>query len=190
MRARIGKRVILDTTYAQLLFEDERHPWRVVPKDALPAPLAGPAAADDIDGRWGLVGEADYIAAQEVNATGGPSPQTGLGGPEKRRYLLAGLFKCGVCGRRMESAWSNGKPAYLCRHGHTTASLPDPDRPKKAHVREDRILPRLAALYLLLTEPAGEPRRRRRTWRGADVQYQIDGATRLPFPSPRRFAVP
>ena len=27
VRARIGKHVILDTTHAQLLFEDERHPW-------------------------------------------------------------------------------------------------------------------------------------------------------------------
>jgi site-specific DNA recombinase len=71
----------------------------------------------------------------------------------------------------MESAWSNGKPAYRCRHGHTTASLPDPDRPKKAHVREDRILPHLAALHLLLTETAGGPRRRR-TRQGADVRYQ------------------
>jgi hypothetical protein len=26
----------------------------------------------------------------------------------------------------MESAWSNGKPAYRCRHGHTTASPSDP----------------------------------------------------------------
>jgi site-specific DNA recombinase len=31
----------------------------------------------------------------------------------------------------MESAWSNGKPAYRCRHGHTTtAAPPDPERPK------------------------------------------------------------
>ena len=57
--------------------------------------------------------------------------------------------------------------------GHTTASAPDSERPKNAYVREDRILPHLAALHLLLTEPAGGPRRRR-TRRGADVRYQID----------------
>ncbi len=51
VRARIGKRIILDTTHAHLLFEDERHPWRAIPKDALLAPLAGPAADDDLDGR-------------------------------------------------------------------------------------------------------------------------------------------
>ena len=72
----------------------------------------------------------------------------------------------------MESAWSNGKPAYRCRHGHTTAVKPDPGRPKNAYVREDRILPHLAALHLLLTEPSGEPRRRRRTRRGTDVRHQ------------------
>jgi hypothetical protein len=85
--------------------------------------------------------------------------------------LLAGLLACGVCGRRMESAWSNGKPAYRCRHGHTSATPPDPGRPKNAYVREDRILPRLPALHLLLTGTGstGE-RRRRRTRRGADAR--------------------
>jgi len=115
-----------------------------------------------------LVTEADYIAAQDVNATRGPSPRTDPGRPRKRRYLLAGMLTCGVCGRRMESAWSNGKPAYRCRHGHTTAGEPDPERPKNAYVREARILPHLAIVHTLLTEPAA-PHRRRRTRRGADV---------------------
>ena len=66
----------------------------------------------------------------------------------------------------MESAWSNGRPAYRCRHGHTSAAAPDPDRPKNAYVREDRILPHLPALHLLLTGPPGT--RRRRTRRGVE----------------------
>jgi hypothetical protein len=69
-----------------------------------------------------LVSEADFIAAQDIHAARGPSPQADLAGPEKRRYLLSGLLVCGMCRRRMESAWSNGKPAYRCRHGHTTVS--------------------------------------------------------------------
>jgi len=119
-----------------------------------------------------LVSEASYIAAQDVSAARGPSPRTDPSEPERRRYLLAGLLTCGVCSRRMESAWSNGKPAYRCRHGHTSASAPDPERPKTAYVREDRLLPHLPALHLLLTGPSGEPRRRRRTRRGTDVRYQ------------------
>ena len=42
---------------------------------------------------------------------------------------------------------------------------------KNAYIREDRILPHLAALHLQPTEPAGR-QRRRRTRRGADVRYQ------------------
>jgi hypothetical protein len=120
-----------------------------------------------------LVSEADFIAAQDIRAARGPSPTGDLAGPERRRYLLAGLLVCGTCERRMESAWSNGKPAYRCRHGHTTASTPDPGRPKNAYIREDRILPHLPALHLLLTGagPGGE-RRRQRTRRGADVRRQ------------------
>ena len=90
-----------------------------------------------------LVSEADFIAVQDMGAPRGPA------GPATRQYLLAGLLACGRCGRRLESAWSNGKPAYRCCHGHTSAARPEPGRPKNAHVREDQILPHLAALAIL-----------------------------------------
>jgi hypothetical protein len=83
-----------------------------------------------------LVSEADFIATQDISAARGPVPGAGLTAPQKRYYRLAGLLVCGGCGRRMESAWSNGKPAYRCRHGHTTASRRGPGRPKNAYIRE------------------------------------------------------
>ena len=98
-----------------------------------------------------LVSEDDFIAAQDISASYGPAPQAAPAAPQKRRYLLA----CGTCGRRMESAWSNGKPAYRCRHGHTSATPPDLHRPKNAYVREDRILSQLPALHLLRVVPMG-----------------------------------
>ena len=100
-----------------------------------------------------IVSEADYIAAQDASAPRGPA------GPATRRYLLAGLLVCGGCGRRLESAWSNGKPAYRCRHGYTSATGPEPGRPKNLYVREDQILPHLAAMAILLD---GRPRPRTR----------------------------
>ena len=112
-----------------------------------------------------LVSEADFVAAQDVNAARGPAPQAR---PVLRQYLLAGLLACGVCGRRMESAWSNSKPAYRCRHGRTSAMAPDPARPKNSYVREGKLLLYLPALHLLLTNPA--TRVRRRTRAGADVR--------------------
>jgi site-specific DNA recombinase len=118
-----------------------------------------------------LVSEAGFIAAQDVSAARGPAPRGDVSPPERRRYLLAGIIVCGACGRRMESAWSHGKAAYRCRHGRTTAAAPSSERPGNAYVREDRIAACLPALHLLLTEPAGGPRRRR-TRRGADVRRQ------------------
>ena len=96
-----------------------------------------------------LVSEADFITAQGTAAPRGPA------GPAVRRYLLAGLLVCGRCGRRLESAWSNGKLAYRCRHGYTSASRPEPGRPRNTYVREDQIVPHLAAIAILLAGPAG-----------------------------------
>ena len=91
-----------------------------------------------------LVSEADFIAAQDATAPRGPA------GPAARRYLLAGLLACGRCGRRLESAWSNDRPAYRCRHGRTSAATPEPGRPRNTYVREDQILRHLAALAIVL----------------------------------------
>jgi site-specific DNA recombinase len=66
---------------------------------------------------------------------------------------------CGRCGRRLESAWSNGKPAYRCRHGYASATRAEPGRPGNTYVREDLILPHLAALAILLPGLAGIPGR-------------------------------
>jgi len=98
-----------------------------------------------------LVSEADFIAAQETTAPRGPAD------PAARRYLLAGLIACGRCGRRLESAWSYGRAAYRCRHGYTSAVVPDPARPKNTYIREDQILPHLAAIAILLAGPARKP---------------------------------
>ena len=94
-----------------------------------------------------IISEADYIAAQDLSLRRGP------GSPAARCYRLAGLLRCGICGRLLESCWSNGKPAYRCRHGHTSATGPGPARPKNAYIREAQILPRLAALAILLRGP-------------------------------------
>ena len=99
-----------------------------------------------------LVSEADFIAAQDTAVPRGPA------GLAARRYLLAGLLTCGQCGRRLESAWSNDRAAYRCRHGYCSATVPDPARPKNIYLREDRILPHLAALSILLAD-GGTPDR-------------------------------
>ena len=108
-----------------------------------------------------LVSEEDFIAIQGIRAER-DNGETAC----KRRYLLAGLLRCGICGRRLESCWANNQPAYRCRHGHSNATTPDPARPKNTYVREDNVLAHLPALLA-----SGEPpaRRRRRTRHGVPV---------------------
>ena len=98
-----------------------------------------------------FVSEADFIAVQEISTPRGP---TGLA---TRCYLLAGLIRCGACERRLESAWSNGRPAYRCRHGYTSATRPDSTRAKNVYIRKDQILPHLAALAILLASDEHVP---------------------------------
>ncbi|MCK2214068.1 zinc ribbon domain-containing protein [Actinomadura sp. ATCC 31491] len=85
-----------------------------------------------------LVSDDDFVAAQAIRA----ARPTQDGSP--RVYLLAGLLKCGFCGRRLDSHWANGRPGYRCRHGYTSA------RPREAglkflYIREDRLLAELLA---------------------------------------------
>ena len=117
-----------------------------------------------------LVSEADFVTAQDISTARGPAPKGDPPAPFRRRYLLAGLLACGTCGRRMESAWSHGRPAYRCRHGHTSAAPPDAGQPGNAYVREDRILTLLPALHLLLTGAEPPAPRRRRTRRGTEAR--------------------
>jgi DNA invertase Pin-like site-specific DNA recombinase len=81
-----------------------------------------------------LISERDFIAAQHVTAI--PTPRDA----STRAYLLAGLIICGICWRRADSHWAHHRPAYRCRHGHTSADPPSTERPKNLYVREDRVL--------------------------------------------------
>jgi site-specific DNA recombinase len=115
-----------------------------------------------------LVSEEDFINVQGIRAERGTATATG------RRYLLAGLLRCGICGRRLESCWANNRAAYRCRHGYCSAVTPDPARPGNLYIREDHIRQHLPALYTLMTSAAPTVRqRRRRTRRGVEVSRPV-----------------
>jgi hypothetical protein len=56
-----------------------------------------------------------------------------------RRYQLAGLVVCGVCGRRMDAHWTYGRAAYRCRHGYTSATPRPAGAPALANVADGLI---------------------------------------------------
>lgn len=82
----------------------------------------------------GLVSEEDFVAAQSMRA----SRRAGDG--TVRTYVLAGLVRCGACGRRMEAHWVNGRSGYRCRHGHSSVRRRPSGQPKNLYVREDHLL--------------------------------------------------
>lgn len=90
-----------------------------------------------------LVAEADFVAVQRIRAT----RMTDDG--DIRRYLFAGLIRCGPCGRLMDAHWVNGRAGYRRRHGHTSARPAPPGRPKNLYVREDHLLGELTQHQLV-----------------------------------------
>jgi site-specific DNA recombinase len=93
-----------------------------------------------------LISEHDFLEVQTKRAA-----------PAQARhdYRLTGLLACGVCGRRMEGAWSHGNPAYRCRHGKTSATAPE--APVNTFIRERDLLARFPLLHARLepTQPTG-----------------------------------
>ena len=87
-----------------------------------------------------LISQSDFLAVQGMRAI--PIEPTHI-------YQLTGLLACTVCSRCMEATWSHGSPAYRCRHGHTSAKIPDTNH-VNAFVRERDILARLPLLHTLM----------------------------------------
>ncbi|MBB5959627.1 hypothetical protein FHS29_006248 [Saccharothrix tamanrassetensis] len=91
-----------------------------------------------------LVSEQDFVTAQTIQATRQSNSRADDDGGEYV-YLLAGRLQCGLCGRKMDSHRSHGRPAYRCRHGHTTAHTRPADTPRNLYLREDHLFARIAA---------------------------------------------
>jgi len=107
---------------------------RIVPAEAVVSRTAAHPA---------LVSEADFLAVQQIRA------DRVNGDGVLRRYLLAGLLICGLCGRRMDAHWVNGRAGYRCRHGHNSTRPVSPGRPRNLYVREDALLAELVGHFIV-----------------------------------------
>lgn len=107
--------------YRQARFDDTTTGWVISKKPAHPA----------------LVSDADFVAAQTIRAAR-PTRDGSV-----RVYLLAGMLLCGLCRRRMDSHWVNGRSGYRCRHGYNSTKPRSRDAPKNLYLREDHLLDEL-----------------------------------------------
>jgi site-specific DNA recombinase len=105
------------------------HGWNTKDQWVVSTQLAHPA----------LVSEADFVRAQHISAIMAPDDAN------PRRYQFTGLVICGLCGRRAEGHWANGRARYRCRHGSTSGRDATANRIPTLYLREDQILSQAAA---------------------------------------------
>jgi len=93
----------------------------------------------------------DFDTVRDIFAAGRRGPQRKL--RTRHPYALAGIVHCGVCGRKMQSSWNNGRAYYRCKFPAEYAIKED-KHPKTVYLREDAILPRLDGWIGDLFDPA------------------------------------
>ncbi|MDT0300614.1 recombinase family protein [Streptomonospora sp. DSM 45055] len=113
-----------------------------------------------------LVSEGEFVAAQAVRKAR-PTKDGSA-----REYVFAGLLVCGVCGRRMDAHWINGRAGYRCRHGYSSSRPRGVVRKKSLYVREDRLLEAIA-----LGLPGRDPLGIARYLRANELAVVCDTAT-------------
>ncbi|MCW2897619.1 MAG: Recombinase, partial [Actinomycetia bacterium] len=62
-----------------------------------------------------------------------------------RAYALRGIMRCGICERKMQGSWNNGKPHYRCTFLSEYAAKNKIDHPASVYLREEQLLPDLDA---------------------------------------------
>ncbi|WP_212831977.1 recombinase family protein [Catellatospora sp. TT07R-123] len=129
-----------------------------------------------------LVSERDFVMAQLIRSVPAPKDAT------SRIYALAGLVWCQMCGRKFDSHWSHGNPAYRCRHGQRSDKPGGTNEPW-LYIREDDVVRWVAELLRLSHEPETIAVRLRadgsRVLCGPDRKLSLDASVRSPARIPR-----
>jgi len=74
--------------------------------------------------------------------------------PTNRPYVLRGLMRCGLCGRKMQGSWNNGRAHYRCQYAAEYAIVNELDHPKAVYLREDAVMPKLDGWLAQVFDPA------------------------------------
>ena len=89
-----------------------------------------------------LIGVAAFEQAQALQCAKGSADERS---PRRtpHPYALRGLLRCGVCGRKMQGSWNNGKPHYRCVFLSQYAAKNKVSHPTSVYLREEQLLPQL-----------------------------------------------
>lgn len=103
---------------------------------------------------WPPLIDETLFARVNARITNNPGSSVRRPRSEPGKYLLAGVIRCGHCGKAMFGATAKSKPYYRCtatRPGYAAPSVPD--HPPTYMVREERILAALDRWLATLTQP-------------------------------------
>ena len=95
-----------------------------------------------------------FERAQQIRLAGKQRPTTHKRPRVKRTYQLSGLIRCGLCGRRMQGSFNNGREHYRCQYASEYAMAKGIDHPKTVYLREDRITDALDAWLATMFDEA------------------------------------
>jgi DNA invertase Pin-like site-specific DNA recombinase len=70
-----------------------------------------------------------------------------------RGYALRGIMRCGICGRKMQGSWNNGKPHYRCVFLSQYGAKNKVKHPASVYLREEQLLPELDAWLARKLDP-------------------------------------
>lgn len=109
--------------------------------------VRGPEAAHEAIVRPELFKEAQQVRASDPRSKPKKPRRT------SRPYLLRGLLHCGLCSRRMQGAWSHGRPSYRCKYPTEYALIEPSAHPRMVYLREDEVVPALDRWLARIFEP-------------------------------------
>jgi site-specific DNA recombinase len=99
-----------------------------------------------------LIEPETYARAQEIAAAGAHRPTDAKQHRSGRRYLLSGLVRCQVCGRRMQGNAVRGSAFYRCRYPAEYARTAKLEHALSVQVREEAITAGLDAWLATLVD--------------------------------------
>jgi site-specific DNA recombinase len=100
-----------------------------------------------------LIDDAAFQTVQDLLAAAGRRAVDRKPRRTPREYALTGLMYCGICQRRMQGSWNNGKPHYRCVFPTEYALANKIDHPRSLYVREELVLPPVDAWLATAFDP-------------------------------------
>ncbi|GHE40257.1 hypothetical protein GCM10017673_48300 [Streptosporangium violaceochromogenes] len=104
-----------------------------------------------------LVDDETFSQVQALLTAPGPVQEGRKPRRTPRPYVFRGLLFCGVCGRRMQGSWNNGKPHYRCVFPREYAQVNQIAHPRSVYVREELIVEPLDGWLTKIFDPGRLP---------------------------------